>query len=58
MDKDLIDKILDASNKIHKASLRGSANYIITSQSVSNIINNISNKEYYRMEKIKRMFNV
>jgi len=58
MDKDLIDKILDASNKIHKASLRGSANYIITSQAVSDMIHNISNKKSDRMNKIKRMFSV
>lgn len=58
MDKDLIDKILDASNKIHKASLRGPANYIITSQAVSDMIHNISNKKSDRMNKIKRMFSV
>lgn len=58
MDKDLIDKILDASKHIHQRTRSGVGNYIITSQAVSDMIYNLSNKNSYRMDKIKKMFNV
>lgn len=57
-DKDLINKILDASNKIHKRTTRGAGSFMITSQAVSDMIYGISNKKSDRMDKIKRIFNV
>jgi len=54
--KDFHKKILEASNLIHKAGLKGSANYIIASSEVSNIINEI-NKKQTRIKKLKRILN-
>lgn len=58
-DKDLYDKILKASELIHKSSTKGSANYIVTSSSVANMIQNAyaDNRKDYRKIKIKRLFN-
>lgn len=38
--KELLNKIIIASNVIHKQSLHGSGNYMIVSSSVADIINN------------------
>ena len=54
MSKDLIDKLLKASETIHKASTKGSANYMVVSKEVANIINGF--KRNIRKEKIKRLF--
>jgi hypothetical protein len=54
MQKDLIDKLLKASETIHKSSTKGSANYMVVSQDVANIINGI--KRDIRKGKIKRLF--
>lgn len=56
--KELIDKLLKASEIIHKSSMRGGANYIITSPSVSQMINRLYNERANdRKEKIIRIFN-
>ena len=57
-DKDLIDKLLKASETIHKSSTKGSANYMVVSQSVADIIQEVYNKEKagWRKEKIKKLF--
>ena len=54
MSKDLIDKLLKASETIHKSSLRGSANYVVTSPSVSDMIQEVYNKQKvnFRKEKV------
>lgn len=54
MRKDLIDKLLKASETIHKSSTKGSANYMVVSPVVANIINGF--KINIRKEKIKRLF--
>lgn len=54
MQKDLIDKLLKASETIHKSSTKGSANYMVVSKEVANIINGF--KRNIRKEKIKRLF--
>lgn len=54
MQKDLIDKILKAAETIHKSSTKGSANYMVVSPDVANIINGF--KRNIRKEKIKRIF--
>ena len=54
MQKDLIDKLLKASETIHKSSTKGSANYMVVSKDVANIINGI--KRDIRKGKIKRLF--
>ena len=56
--KSLYDKILKASEVIHK-STKGSANYIVTSPSVADMIQEVYNKEKagWRKEKIKKIFN-
>lgn len=57
--KSLYDKILKASEVIHKSSTKGSANYIVTSPSVADMIQEVYNKEKagWRKEKIKKIFN-
>lgn len=50
MSKDLIKKILDASNHIHKASIKGSANFIVTSQAFTNIF--LNNQRIEKCNKI------
>jgi hypothetical protein len=35
MNKDLIEKLLEASNLIHKRATRGSGNFLVTSQQVA-----------------------
>jgi hypothetical protein len=58
MSKDLIDKLLKASETIHKSSLRRSANYVVTSPSVSDMIQEVYNKQKvnFRKEKVNRLF--
>lgn len=55
----LYDKILKASETIHKSSIRGSANYVVISPSVADMIQEVYNQEKagWRKEKIKRLFN-
>ena len=57
MSKELINKILKASNEINKASRRGVGNYIVTSKAVSDMINDFGSKRINRIAKIKRIFN-
>jgi hypothetical protein len=58
-DKDLIGKLLKASEVINKSSKRSPANYMVVSQSVADIIQEVYNKEKagWRKDKIKRLFN-
>jgi len=58
-DKDLIGKLLKVSEVINKSSRRSPANYMVVSQSVADIIQEVYNKEKagWRKEKIKRLFN-
>lgn len=51
MSKELIDKLLKASETIHKSSIKGSANYMVVSPYFSNYF-----KISSRKEKIKRLF--
>jgi hypothetical protein len=50
--KKLSEKILQASQKINKYSLRGSADYIITPPSMMSLF-----RSRLRIDKIKRIFN-
>ena len=56
--KSLYDKILKASEVINKSSKRSPANYMVVSQSVADIIQEVYNKEKagWRKEKIKKLF--
>ena len=56
--KKLHDRILKASEKIHTASTKGIANYMVVSQSVADIIQEVYNKEKagWRKDKIKKIF--
>jgi hypothetical protein len=54
MSKELIDKLLKASEMIHKASTKGSANYMVVSPAVADVINGF--KRGSRKEKIKKLF--
>lgn len=55
MSKELIDKLLKASEMIHKASTKGIGNYMVVSPTVADVINGF--KRGSRKEKIKRLFN-
>lgn len=57
-DKDLIDKLLKASEVINKSSRRSPANYMVVSPSVADMIQEVYNKEKagWRKEKIKKLF--
>jgi hypothetical protein len=54
----LYDKILKASEVINKSGRRSPANYMVVSQSVADIIQEVYNKEKagWRKEKIKKIF--
>jgi hypothetical protein len=56
--KSLYDKILKASEVINKSSRRSPANYMVVSQSVADIIQEVYNKEKagWRKDKIKNLF--
>ena len=55
----LYDKILQSSNYINKMSRSVAANYIVTSQQVSQIISEIfEEKNYRRMKKIYRVYGI
>ena len=55
MSKELIDKLLKASEIIHKASTKGGGNYMVVSKAVADVITGF--KRVSRKEKIKRLFN-
>lgn len=52
--KDLIDRILKASEAINNTSTKGSGNYMVTSSAIANIIRGF--RRGYRKKKIKRLF--
>ena len=54
MSKKLIEKILKASESIHKASIKGSGNYMVVSPAVANILKGF--RRGYRKERIKKLF--
>ena len=56
--QNLVEKLLEASQSIHKSSLRGSGNYIVTSPEAEFAIGMMSLfRSRLRMDKIKRIFN-
>lgn len=56
--KKLHDRILKASEKIHTASTKGIANYMVVSPSVAQMIQDSYNeyKSGFRKDKIKKLF--
>lgn len=56
--KNLIDKILKASDIIHKSSIKGYGDYVVSSPSVAQMIQDVYNEQRsnYRKEKIIRIF--
>jgi len=56
--RDIYQKILEASNIIAQSSRRSSANYMVTSPDVADMIQDIYNqkKSRWRKEKIKKLF--
>lgn len=58
-DKDLLGKLLKASEAIHSTSTKASANYIVTSTSVADFIQKTYNEQRagFRKEKINKIFN-
>ena len=53
--KELYDKLSQASAVINNNSRKGGSNYMVVSKAVANIINNL--RKSNRKEKIKRLFN-
>jgi hypothetical protein len=51
--KTLVEKLLQASQKVHQSSLRGSGNYVVMSPESGDIFMAI-----HRMNKIKRIFSI
>ena len=59
MTQSLYDKVLQSANYINKMSRSGAANYIITSQQVSQALSEIfQEKNYRRMKKIYRVYGI
>ena len=59
MTQSLYDKVLQSANYINKMSSSGAANYIITSQQVSQALSEIfQEKNYRRMKKIYRVYGI
>ena len=56
--RDIYQKILEASNIISQSSRRSPANYIVTSPDIANMIQDIYNqkKSGWRKDKIKKLF--
>ena len=54
MSKKLIEKILKASESIHKASIKGSGNYMVTSPAIARALRGF--RRGSRKEKIKKLF--
>ena len=54
--KSLVDKLLEASQKIHQSSLRGPGNYITVNSTIVDIIYKIDRPKI-RKKKIKILFN-
>ena len=50
----LYDKIMKASNVIHKANLKGSGNFMIISPKVAEIIENLDIRKY-RRKKLEKL---
>jgi hypothetical protein len=59
MTQSLYDKVLQSANYINKMCSSGAANYIITSQQVSQALSEIfKEKNYRRMKKIYRVYGI
>ena len=59
MTQSLYDKVLQSANYINKMCSSGAANYIITSQQVSQALSEIfQEKNYRRMKKIYRVYGI
>jgi hypothetical protein len=50
----LYDRMLKASETIHKSSTKGSGNYMVVSPAVANILKGF--RRGYRKERIKKLF--
>jgi hypothetical protein len=55
LQKQLISRLTEAANEINKSSRHGSANYIMVSNYVANMI--LNNKSSIRKDKINKIFN-
>ena len=58
--KDLIQKINDAANIIHKSNIRGGSNYIIVSTQVADAMEKVLDPDYKRKireKKLRRILN-
>ena len=59
MTQSLYDRVLQSANYINKMTSSGAANYIITSQHVSQALSEIfQEKNYRRMKKIYRVYGI
>lgn len=54
MSKDLISNLLEASKKIHQATIKGSGNYIITNPQLGKVFDSLK-RQNIRKEKIKKI---
>lgn len=54
---ELMSRLNEAANKIARGSVRGSANYMIVSPTLSTYIDTINSKASNRKEKIDRILN-
>ena len=59
MSKELIGKIIEASNAINKSYQHPSGSYIVTNKSISDTLANllVREKAYTRISKIKKILN-
>jgi hypothetical protein len=57
--RELMQKLLDASNQINKASRRGGANYMLVNSSLSRYLSSIMSLDRSRrIEKIEKMITI
>lgn len=56
MTQSLVSKLLAEANKIHKAQMKGTGNFIVASPYYSSVIGETIRKEF-RKEKIRIIFN-
>lgn len=54
MSSNLISKLLESSNKIHQATIKGSGNYIITNPQLGKVFDSLK-RQNIRKEKIKKI---
>lgn len=54
MSRDLISKLLEASSRIHQATIKGSGNYIISNPHLVKVLDGLK-RQNIRKEKIKKI---